>query len=164
MTIGVIMDKKLEARIARLEKLMRYIKNESSMDISADIYQWFNKHCLDILNADKEDGLYNLKCDLEDADISMLTDEAMDTLVADYGWSFNNIEDYREQIEYDIEKLVNDALNYIEHGDTSWVSFEPSKADWMDRYRDNDEYSASLESRVYRLESKVKNRMSRKGL
>ena len=44
------------------------------------------------------------------------------------------------------------------------MSFEPSKADWMDRYRDNDEYSASLESRVYRLENKVKNRMSRKGL
>ena len=83
MIIGVIMDKKLEARIARLEKLMRYTKNESSMDISADIYQWFNSHCLGILNADKEDGLYDLKCDLDDTDISMLTDEDMDRLDAD---------------------------------------------------------------------------------
>lgn len=133
------------------------LESERKYDISADLYQWFNQYCCDVLDKDQDGGLDDLKYNLETADIGMFADEASSVLAAEYGWSEEAIEDYRYEIEYDLEKLISDVLDYIEHGDTSWVSFEPNKADWMDRYRDNDEYTASLESRISRLERKVKN-------
>ena len=146
------MDKKLEARIAKLEKTL---KNEE-YDISADLYQWFNQYCCDVINKDRDGGLDDLKYNLETADISMFADEASSVLAAEYGWSEDAIEDYRYEIEYDIEKLIKDALDYIECGDTDFT-YNINKADWMDRYKDNNTYTASLESRIRRLECKVKN-------
>lgn len=144
--------KKLEARIAKLEKTL---KNEE-YDISADLYQWFNQYCCDVIDKDRDGGLDDLKYNLETADIDMFADEASSVLAAEYGWSEEAIEDYRYEIEYDIEKLIKDALDYIECGDTDFT-YNINKADWMDRYRDNDTYTASLESRIRRLERKVKN-------
>ena len=135
--------------------------NESH-DISADLYQWFNKYCCDILNVEGN-NIGDLKFDLEEANMNVLVDEAADSLVADFGWNSDSIYEYRDEIEYDLEKLISDALDYIEHGDTSWVSFEPNKADWMDRYRDNDEYTASLEShnKVGKMNKKLEARIRR---
>ena len=135
---------------------MRRNIREAKHDISADVYQWFNTHCNDVIDNGGRHGLEDLQYNLEDADVSMFADEAMDVLVAEYGWSSRVIEDYRDQIEYDIEKLIKDALDYIEYGDSSTLSFSRDKADWMDRYRDNDEYTASLESRIIRLEKLVR--------
>lgn len=126
--------------------------NEGKYDISADVYQWFNKHCCDVLDADKRHGLDNLKYNLEDADVSMFADEAMDVLVSDYGWSSSEVEDYRDQIEYDIEKLIEDTLDQIERSPVD-LSFNKNNADWMDRYRDNDVYTSSLESRKRNLKN-----------
>jgi predicted ArsR family transcriptional regulator len=144
--------KKLEARIAKLEKAL---KNEG-YDISADVYNWFNKYCCDILDKDKSFGWKYLKEELEDADASIYADECLIDLAAEQGISPDDLEDYRDQIEYDLEKLVEDALDYIEYGDTD-LTFDKNNADWMDRYRDNVEYTASLESRISRLEKKLKN-------
>jgi hypothetical protein len=49
-----MVDKKLESRIIKLEKMIKRM-NESGYDISADIFQWFNKYCTDILN--NSDGI-----------------------------------------------------------------------------------------------------------
>lgn len=143
---------KLEARITKLEKLLM---NEG-YDISADVYNWFNKYCCDILDRDKSFGWKDLKEELEDADASIYADECLIDLAAEQGVSPDDLEDYRDLIEYDIEKLVEDALDYIEYGDTD-LTFDKNKSDWMDRYKDNVEYTASLEARISRLEKKLKN-------
>ncbi len=144
--------KKLEAKIRKLEKSL---KNEG-FDISADVYNWFNKYCCDILDADKNFGIGDLKDSLENADVSTFADEALMDIAAENGLSVDDIEDYRNQVEYDIESLISDALDYIEYGDTDH-SFDKNNADWMDRYKDNNEYTASLESRVNKLENSLKN-------
>lgn len=143
---------KLEARIAKLEKAL---KNEG-YDVSADVYNWFNKYCCDILDRDKNFGWKDLKEELEDADASIYADECLIDLAAEQGVRPDDLEDYRDQIEYDLEKFVEDALDYIEYGDTD-LTFDKNKSDWMDRYKDNVEYTASLESRISRLEKKLKN-------
>ena len=145
------MDKKLEARIAKLEKAL---KNEG-YDISADVYNWFNKYCCDLLDKDGND-IKDLKYDLEDTDASVYADECLLDLATEHGVDPEDMGDYRDQVEYDIEKLVKDALDYIEYGDTD-LTFDKNKADWMDRYRDNDDYTASLESRINKLEKSLKN-------
>lgn len=144
------MNKKLEARIARLEKLL---KNEG-FDISADVYNWFNNYCCSVLDQEKDFGWKNLQEDLEDTDVSVYADECLIDLAAEQGVSPDDLEDYRGQIEYDLEKLVKDALDYIEYGDTD-LTFDNSKSDWMTRYKDNAEYTASLESRIRKLEKKL---------
>lgn len=69
-----------------------------------------------------------------------------------------DMEGYRDQVEYDIEKLIKYALEYIEDGyDSGMTAFDKNKADWIDRYRYNDGYTASLESRIRKLEKKFKN-------
>ena len=120
-----------------------------SYDISADVFQWFNQHCNDVLDADDNGGFDELEANLTDADIGMFADEAIDVLTTEYGWPLDVIESYRDQIEYDIEKLIKEALNYIEYG----IRPSSNNADWIDRYSDNDAYSLSLESRVRRLEA-----------
>lgn len=121
-------------------------KINEAYDISADLYQWFNKYCCDILDTDGN-NIDDLRFDLEEANMNVLVDEASDSLVADFGWDSDSIYEYRDQIEYDLEQLISDALEYIETGyDRGMLSFDKNKTDWMDRYRDNDEYSASLES------------------
>lgn len=121
-------------------------KINEAYDISADLYQWFNKYCCDILDTDGN-NIDDLKFDLEEANMNVLVDEASDSLVADFGWDSDSIYEYRDQIEYDLEQLISDALEYIESGyDRGMSLFDKNKTDWMDRYRDNDEYSASLES------------------
>lgn len=142
--------KKLEARIAKLEKAL---KNEG-FDISADVYNWFNKYCSDLLDQDKDFGWKDLKEDLEDTDTSIYADECLLDLAAEQGVDPEDMEEYRDQVEYDLEKLVKNALNYIEYGDTDWA-FDKNKSDWMDRYKDNAEYTASLESRICKLEKKL---------
>jgi hypothetical protein len=144
------MDKKLEARISRLEKLL---KNEN-YDISADVYNWFNSYCNDFLDKNDND-IKDLKYDLEDTDVSVYADECIADLAAQYGVDIEDIENQRDQIEYDLEKLVNDSLDCIENGECDNVSFNRNNSDWMDRYRDNVEYTASLESRVRKLEKKL---------
>lgn len=144
--------KKLEARIAKLEKSL---KNEG-YDISADVYNWFNKYCCDILDADPHFGTEDLKEALEDADVSVLADEALMDIAVENGVNVDEMEDCRDQIEYDLEKLVKDALDYIEYGNTD-LTFDKNKSDWMDRYRDNADYTASLESRISKLEKSLKN-------
>lgn len=143
---------KLEARIAKLEKIL---KNEG-YDISADVCNWFNKYCCDILDKDKIFGWKDLKEELEDASIYELTDKAIEDIAADTGVLPDFLEVYRDQIEYDLNSLVIDALDYIKYGDTDH-SFNKNNADWMDRYKDNAEYTASLESRISKLEKKLKN-------
>lgn len=151
--------KKLEARIAKLEKAL---KNEG-FDISADVYNWFNKYCNDILDKDKRFGWKDLQEDLEDTDASIYTDECLLDLAAEYGIDPDDLEEYRDQVEYDIEKLVKDALEYIEYGyDDGMTKFDKNTADWMDRYRDNDAYTASLESRINKLEKKLKSESFKK--
>jgi hypothetical protein len=108
-----------------------------------------------MLDKDKKFGWKDLQEDLEDTDPSIYADECLIDLAAQYEVSPNDIEDYRDQIEYDIEKLVKDALNYIEYGETDYT-FNKNSADWMERYRDNAEYTASLESRVRKLEKKLR--------
>lgn len=148
------MGKKLEARIAKLEKSL---KNEG-YDISADVYNWFNKYCSGILDKDKDFGWKDLKEDLEDTDVSIYTDECLLDLAVEQGVDPEDMEEYRDQVEYDLEKLVKDALEYIEYGyDNGMTAFDKNKADWMDRYRDNDDYTASLESRINKLEKRLKN-------
>ena len=144
------MNKKLESRIARLKKLL---KNEG-FDISADVYNWFNNYCCSILDQEKDFGWKNLQEDLEDTDVSVYADECLIDLAAEQGVNPDDLEDYRGQIEYDLEKLVKDALDYIEYGDTD-LTFDKSKSDWMTRYKDNAEYTASLESRIRKLEKKL---------
>lgn len=147
------MDKKLEARIAKLEKAL---KNEG-YDISADVYNWFNKYCCDLLDKDGND-IRDLQYDLEDTDASVYADECLLDLATEQGVDPEDMEDYRDQVEYDIEKLVKDALEYIEYGyDNGAAKFDKNHADWMDRYRDNADYTASLESRINRLEKSLKN-------
>ncbi len=146
------MNNKLDARIARLEKIL---KNEG-YDISADVYNWFNKYCSDLLDKDDND-IKDLKYDLEDTDASVYADECLLDLAAEQGVDPEDMEDYRDQVEYDIEKLVKDALEYIEDGyDSGMIAFDKNKADWMDRYRDNVDYTASLESRINKLEKSLK--------
>lgn len=121
-------------------------KINEAYDVSADLYQWFNKYCCDILDTDGN-NIDDLRFDLEEANMNVLVDEASDSLVADFGWDADSIYEYKDQIEYDLEQLISDALEYIETGyDRGMSSFDKNKTDWMDRYRDNDEYSASLES------------------
>ena len=148
------MDKKLEARIVKLEKAL---KNEG-YDISADVYNWFNKYCCDILDANQHYGAEDLKEALEDADVSVFADEALMDIAAENGVNVDEMEDYRDQIEYDMESLIKNALEYIEYGyDDGYMAFDKNKSDWMDRYRDNTEYTASLESRINKLEKSIKN-------
>ena len=144
--------KKLEARIARLEKLL---KNEG-FDISADVYNWFNNYCCSVLDQDKDFGWKDLQEDLEDTDVSVYADECLLDLATEQGVSPDDLEDYRGQIEYDLEKLIKDAIEYMEDGyDRGMSAFNKNNADWMDRYRDNAEYTASLESRLRKLEKKL---------
>lgn len=151
--------KKLEARIARLEKAL---KNEG-FDISADVYNWFNNYCSSVLDQDKDFGWKDLQEDLEDTDVSIYTDECLLDLAVEQGIDPEDMEDYRDQVEYDLEKLVKDALEYIENGyDRDMLSFDKNHADWMDRYRDNVEYSASLEARIRKLEKKLKSESLKK--
>lgn len=145
-----------EKRLARLEKLMSK-KNESNYDISADIFQWFNKRCCDILNnSTYKDGLEDLAYELKYADIGEWTDEAMLDLEANLGYYADTLEEQRDQIEYDLEKLINDTLDHIEFGDIDDLEFAKNKSDWVDKYANPDEYTASLESRVRKLENLVR--------
>ena len=149
------MDKKLEARIAKLEKTLK-LKNEG-FDISADVYNWFNKYCSDLLDKEGND-IKDLKYDLEDTDTNVYVDECLLDLAAEQCIDPEDMEEYRDQVEYDIEKLVKDALEYIESGyDNGMIVFDKNKADWMDRYRDSDDYTVSLESRINKLEKRLKN-------
>jgi hypothetical protein len=150
-----MVDKKLESRIIKLEKMIKKM-NESSYDISADIFQWFNKYCTDILN--NSDGIEYLKNELKSTDIRELADEAISDLEADFGYDSYYLEDTDviDQIMYDLDNLVADALNYIEYGNTADSSFARANADWLDKYMDNDAYSAALESRIRKLENIIK--------
>ena len=130
------------------------LKNEN-YDISADVYNWFNDYCNNVLDKDKKFGWKDLKEDLEDTDISIYVDECIIDLAAQYEWPLDEMEEYRGQIEYDLDKLVEDALNYIEYGNYD-DSFNKNNADWVSRYSDNVAYTASLESRVRKLERSLK--------
>ena len=142
--------KTLEKRITKLEK---FLMNEG-FDISADVFNWFNKYCVDILNSDDKFGVDDLKYNLNTVDLSELVDDCMDDLAIQYGWPPDDMSDYRYQVEYDLEKLVDDALNYIEYGDND-LKFNKNLGDWVDRYKDNVEYTASLESRISNLERRI---------
>lgn len=151
---GNMIRSKLEARIEKLEKALK-LKNEG-FDISADVYNWFNKYCSNLLDQDKDFGWKDLKEDLEDTDTSIYADECLLDLAAEHGVDPEDMEEYRNQVDYDIEKLVKDALEYIEYGyDSGATAFDKNHADWMDRYRDNADYTASLESRINKLEKKL---------
>ncbi len=141
---------KLEARIAKLEKVL---KNEG-FDISADVYNWFNDYCNSVLDKDKKYGWKILQEDLEDTDISVYADECILDLAAKYELDQDDMENYRDQIEYDLEKLVKDALEHMEYSIAD-LSFDRNHGDWLDRYRDNADYTASLESRIRTLEKKL---------
>lgn len=144
----------------KMRKVTKRRKTESNHDISADVFQWFNKRCTDILNNGDtnpyKDELEDLTYELKYADVSEWTDEVMLDLEAKFGYDADALEEQRDQIEYDLEKLINDTLDRIEFGDTDGLEFARTKSDWVDRYANPDEYTASLESRVRKLESLVR--------
>lgn len=138
------------------KKFRRATKNEANHDISADVFQWFNKHCTDILN-DGYSDVKDLEWDLKGADVSEWIDEVMLDLESEFGYNADSLEDYRDQIEYDLEKLIKETLDRIKYGDVSGLQFAKTKSDWVDKYANPDEYTASLESRIRKLESRLKN-------
>ena len=158
-------DNTFEKRLARLEKLMSK-KNESNHDISADIFQWFNKRCCDILNNGDtnpyKDELEDLTNELKYADVGEWTDEVMLDLEANLGYDADALEEQRDQIEYDLEKLISDTLDRVEYGDIDGLEFARNKSDWVDRYANPDEYTASLESRVRKLEGIMRRKFRNK--
>ena len=107
-----------------------------------------------MLDKDKKYGWKILQEDLEDTDISVYADECILDLAAKYELDQDDMENYRDQIEYDLEKLVKDALEHMEYSIAD-LSFDRNHGDWLDRYRDNADYTASLESRIRKLEKKL---------
>jgi len=136
-----------------------HVKNEN-FDISADVYNWFNDYCNSVLDKDKKYGWKILQEDLESTDVSVYADECLIDLAVKYELSQDDMEDYRDQVEYDLEKLVKDALEHMEYSIAD-LSFDRNHADWLDRYADNARYTASLESRIRKLESKLYNKKQR---
>ena len=162
--------RKLGLESKNLCKRFKSKKNEAKFDISADIFQWFNKRCIDILNNGDtnpyKDELEDLTYELKYADVKEWADELMLDFEANLGYDADGLEENRDQIEYDLEKLINDTLDRIKHGDIEGLEFARTKSDWVDRYANPDEYTASLESRISKLEdilnksSKIKNEAS----
>jgi len=150
---------KLEARIARLEKK---VKNEG-FDLSADVHNWMVKYCRDFIKSGGSPE--ELMDDLDFGDKSKLADQCVDDFIEAGILDIDAAEDYYDQIEYDIENEVDDLYSVINHGYDvddptarllDW-SGDKNFASWMDKFRDNDAYTASLESRINKLENSLKN-------
>lgn len=135
-------------------------KNESVNDLSADVFNWFNNHCSEILN-DGESEVEDLEWDLKYAPVSEWVDDIMLDLEANFGYDSEALEEYREQIEYDLNKLIDDTLHRIKYGDINGLKFARTNSDWVDKYADPEEYTKSLESKRRRNNLTLEQRISK---
>ena len=116
-------------------KYNKHYINEMINDTSADVYNWFNKYCMDLL--DHTDYRW-IESTLNNLDYTELANEAIIDL------SLSDDEDTRLLVEDELEKLTSEFINYMKFGKDN--SFSRSNSDWLDRYSDNDAYTASLEN------------------
>ena len=116
-------------------------KKNESFDLSSDIHDWLNDYCVNLMNSGAT--IEDIKVELSNLDYTELADDVMLDLSLD--------EDDRDLVEYDLERFASDFLDYIETGRKD-SHFDKNLSDWLDKYKNNAEYSASLESRVHRLE------------
>lgn len=113
----------------------KHYVNEMINDISADIYNWFNKYCMNLL--DHTDYKW-VESTLNNLDYTELANEAIIDL------SLSDDEDTRLLVEDELEKLTSEFIDYMKFGKDN--SFSRSNSDWLDKYSDNDAYTASLEN------------------
>lgn len=135
-------------------KYSRIIKE--NYDVSADVYRWFNNYCNNILDSnDYFKGNKILRGILNDAlsDDSILddlTEECIDEVL----YETYDEDDY-DLVRDNIKNLIEDAINCIDNGCEYDTSFNKNLSDWVDVRSSNKSYSASLESRVRKLEKIV---------
>jgi len=114
-------------------------KFNESYDVHADIYNWFNDYCDDI-----EKSGSDLKYELEGIDETELAQQAVDELSLD--------DSYIDLVDADIINFIEDKLDEINSGPFD-TSFNKNNSDWLDKYNNRIDYSASLES--YKNENKM---------
>ena len=86
-----------------------------------------------------------VKSTLNNLDYTELANEAIIDL------SLSNDEDTRLLVEDELEKLASEFIDYMKFGKDN--SFSRSNSDWLDKYNNMTDYSASLES--YKKENKM---------
>lgn len=129
-----------------MKKIVKRRKNEQmGNDLYADLYQWFNKYCINILNKDPYMDRDDLLYELNDADMSDLVDDAVSALEADFGWDLESLEEREDDIELEIENLLDEVENKVD----DWMpraknGWSKNNTDWLDKYNDHDAYSASF--------------------
>ena len=103
-----------------------------SYDVHADVYNWFNKYCDNIQKSGND-----LAFELEGIDDAELAQQAIDELSLD--------DSYIDLVDADLLDFIEDKLDEInnDHIDTS---FNKNNSDWLDKYNNMADYSASLES------------------
>lgn len=123
--------------------MIRHKTNKfESYDVHADVYNWFNKYCMDLL--DRTDYRW-VESTLNNLDYTELANEAIIDL------SLSNDEDTHLLVEDELEKLTSEFIDYMKFGKDN--SFSRSNSDWLDKYNNKADYSASLES--YKKENKM---------
>lgn len=127
-------------------------KKNESFDLSSDIHDWLNDYCVNLMNSGAT--IEDIKVELSNLDYTALADDVMLDLSLD--------EDDRDLVEYDLERFASDFLDYIETGRKD-SHFDKNLSDWLDKYKNNAEYSASLESnnRRNKMDKKLEARISR---
>lgn len=134
-------------------KYSRIIKE--SYDISADVYRWFNNYCNSILDSnDYFKGNKVLRGILSDAlSDELILDDLTDECVNEILYEADDID--FDLVRDNLKNLIKDAIKYIDHGSDYDTSFNKNLSDWVDVRSNKDSYSASLESRVRKLEKIV---------
>ena len=107
-------------------------KFNESYDVHADVYNWFNNYCDDI-----EKSGSDLKYELEGIDETELVQQAIDELSLD--------DSYIDLVDADLISFIEDRLDEI-NNDVVDTSFNKNNSDWLDKYNNKADYSASLES------------------
>lgn len=119
-------------------------KFNESYDVHADVYNWFNDYCDDIEKSDSD-----LKYELEGIDVTELAQQAVDELSLD--------DSYIDLVDTDLISFIEDRLDEINNGPFD-TSFNKNNSDWLDKYNNRADYSASLES--YKKANKMVRRKS----
>lgn len=129
-------------------------KVDQQFDLLAFIKGWFTDYCNDVLNnSTSRNKLADLRNDLEMGETSLLVDECIIDLSVLCDVDIDEISFYRNQIESEIDRLVDDKISNISKYSTLDLF---CKNNSIGNNLDMKRNLISLESRVYRLEQSLK--------
>ena len=110
---------------------------------------WFNEYCESFLEREKND-LKDLYEDLHQTDVGIFADECLIDLAVEFGLDEDDVEPYRDNVEYDLENIIDETILSIEQ------MIEDGLPE-VNMMKNRNSYIMQLEARVRKLENRIKN-------